>query len=99
MTRILFSRFVTYNTEDVLKSMHELLRFAVSLTNPLDTTNVEHMIVVGLNLVTVAMETSIEYISAYQNLVPLIKDDLCKCLLQVGLFAFMRALFQCVFHF
>ncbi|KAI6197555.1 SEC7 domain-containing protein [Aphelenchoides besseyi] len=43
MTRILFTRFMTHNSEDILKSMHELLRFSVSLVNPLDSTNVESM--------------------------------------------------------
>jgi hypothetical protein len=45
------------------------------------------MIVVGLNLVTVALETSIEYVCNYPVLLPIIKDELCKSLMQVR-FAF-----------
>ncbi|KAI6172463.1 Golgi-specific brefeldin A-resistance guanine nucleotide exchange factor 1 [Aphelenchoides besseyi] len=83
MTRILFTRFMTHNSEDILKSMHELLRFSVSLVNPLDSTNVESMRMVGLNLITIGLETSIDYVCKYPNLVTIIKDDLCKSLLQL----------------
>ncbi|KAI6222894.1 SEC7 domain-containing protein [Aphelenchoides fujianensis] len=99
MTRILFTRSMTHNSEDVIKSMHELLRqagtiihlahsffgrrFSVSLANPLDSTNHEGMRMVGLNLVTIALETSIDHVCKYPNLVAIIKDDLCKSLLQL----------------
>ncbi|CAD5214902.1 unnamed protein product [Bursaphelenchus okinawaensis] len=66
-----------------LPCARELLRFSVSLTNPLDETNQEHMIIVGLNLVTVALETSVEFIGNFNLLMPIIKDDLCKALVQL----------------
>ncbi|CAD5221044.1 unnamed protein product [Bursaphelenchus xylophilus] len=66
-----------------LPCARELLRFSVSLTNPLDDTNQEHMIIVGLNLVTVALETSVDFIGNFSLLMPLLKDDLCKALVQL----------------
>lgn len=65
-----------------------MFRFSVSLINPLDKSNIDHVIVVGLNLVTVALETSIEYICNYPILLPIIKDDMCKSLMQVCLVRF-----------
>lgn len=61
-----------------------MFRFSVSLANPLDPTNMEHMIIVGLNLVTVALESAADFIGSISVLMPIIKDDLCKSLVQVS---------------
>ncbi|PAV79155.1 hypothetical protein WR25_16601 isoform J [Diploscapter pachys] len=66
-----------------LPCCRELLRFLIALTNPYDRQNTESMIVLGLNLITVALEAAADHLASYSFLVPLIKDNLCRSLLQL----------------
>ncbi|GMT18525.1 hypothetical protein PFISCL1PPCAC_9822, partial [Pristionchus fissidentatus] len=66
-----------------LPCCRELLRFLIALTNPLDRQNTEQMIVLGLSLLTVALEAAADHLSAYVLLLPLIKNELCRALLQL----------------
>ncbi|CAJ0942083.1 unnamed protein product, partial [Mesorhabditis belari] len=66
-----------------LPCARELLRFLITLTNPLDRHNTEQMIVLGLNLLIVVLEASADHLSNYSLFLPLIKDELCRSLLQL----------------
>lgn len=52
----------------------------------MDRANTESMILMGLNLLTVALEAGADYLHNYALLMPLVKNELCRALLQVGLF-------------
>ncbi|MEQ2161794.1 hypothetical protein GOODEAATRI_013186, partial [Goodea atripinnis] len=66
-----------------LPCLRELFRFLISLTNPHDRHNTDAMIHMGLQLLTVALESS--YIVNYQSLLVLVKDELCRHLFQMYL--------------
>uniref|UniRef100_A0AAF5PR72 SEC7 domain-containing protein n=1 Tax=Wuchereria bancrofti TaxID=6293 RepID=A0AAF5PR72_WUCBA len=63
--------------------VRELLRFLIALTNPLDRANTESMILMGLNLLTVALEAGADHVRSFSLLMPLVKDELCRSLLQL----------------
>lgn len=65
-----------------LPCIQELFRFLILLCNPLDKQNTDTMIHMGLSLLTVAFEVGADNIS---NLLPLVKDDLCRNLFAVSL--------------
>ena len=58
-----------------LPCVRELLRFLISLIN---SKNSDNMISMGLNLITIGLESGIDHISSYQSLLAYVKDDLCK---------------------
>jgi brefeldin A-resistance guanine nucleotide exchange factor 1 len=58
-----------------LPCLRELLRFLISLIN---TKNSESMITMGLNLITIGLESGVDHIASYQTLLAYIKDDLSK---------------------
>lgn len=64
-----------------LPCLRELFRFLISLTNPHDRHNTDAMIHMGLQLLTVALESA--HIVNYQSLLVLVKDELCRHLFQV----------------
>lgn len=68
-----------------LACVRELLRFLISLCNPLDKQNTDIMMHLGLTLLTVAFEISADNIGKYSTLLALVKDDLCR-----NLFALMN---------
>ncbi len=68
------------NTPYGLPCVRELLRFLISLIN---TKNSDLMISMGLNLITIGLESGIDYISSYQSLLAYVKDDLLKNLYQL----------------
>lgn len=55
-----------------------LNRFLTALINPLERTNTEQMILMGLNLLAVVFEVGSEYIRNYESLLPVICDDLSR---------------------
>ncbi|XP_075072735.1 Golgi-specific brefeldin A-resistance guanine nucleotide exchange factor 1 isoform X5 [Mixophyes fleayi] len=64
-----------------LPCIRELFRFLISLTNPHDRHNSEVMIHMGLQLITVALESA--PIANYVSLLGLVKDELCRHLFQL----------------
>ncbi|XP_066549516.1 Golgi-specific brefeldin A-resistance guanine nucleotide exchange factor 1 isoform X2 [Amia ocellicauda] len=64
-----------------LPCLRELFRFLISLTNPHDRHNSDVMMHMGLQLLTVALESA--HISNYQSLLGLVKDELCRHLFQL----------------
>uniref|UniRef100_A0A6I8S9T8 Golgi-specific brefeldin A-resistance guanine nucleotide exchange factor 1 n=1 Tax=Xenopus tropicalis TaxID=8364 RepID=A0A6I8S9T8_XENTR len=64
-----------------LPCIRELFRFLISLTNPHDRHNSEVMIHMGLQLITVALESA--PIENYVSLLGLVKDELCRHLFQL----------------
>uniref|UniRef100_A0A8C4ZVZ2 Golgi brefeldin A resistant guanine nucleotide exchange factor 1 n=1 Tax=Gadus morhua TaxID=8049 RepID=A0A8C4ZVZ2_GADMO len=64
-----------------LPCLRELFRFLISLTNPHDRHNTDAMIHMGLQLLTVALESA--HIAPYQSLLGLVKDELCRHLFQL----------------
>lgn len=72
-----------------LPCLRELFRFLISLTNPHDRHNSDVMKHMGLQLLSVALEAT--HIAPYQSLLVLVKDELCRHLIQVRLFS-MRLL-------
>jgi hypothetical protein len=58
-----------------LPCLRELMRFLISLIN---SKNSELMITMGLNLITIGLESGIDHISSFQTLLSYIKDDLSK---------------------
>ncbi|XP_053306901.1 Golgi-specific brefeldin A-resistance guanine nucleotide exchange factor 1 isoform X2 [Spea bombifrons] len=64
-----------------LPCIRELFRFLISLTNPHDRHNSDVMIHMGLQLITVALESA--PISNYVSLLGLVKDELCRHLFQL----------------
>uniref|UniRef100_A0A8R1Y720 SEC7 domain-containing protein n=1 Tax=Onchocerca volvulus TaxID=6282 RepID=A0A8R1Y720_ONCVO len=63
--------------------VRELLRFLIALINPLDRANTESMILMALNLLTVALEAGADHVRNFSLLMPLVKDELCRALLQL----------------
>ncbi|CAG9537440.1 unnamed protein product [Cercopithifilaria johnstoni] len=63
--------------------VRELLRFLIALINPLDRANTESMILMALNLLTVALEAGADHVRSFSLLMPLMKDELCRALLQL----------------
>lgn len=82
-------RFTPQTEEEVLlipyslPSVRELLRFLISLCNPMDKQNTDVMIHCGLTLLTVAFEVGADSIGKYSALLVLVKDDLCRNLFQL----------------
>jgi len=66
-----------------LPCIRELFRFLISLTNPHDRHNSEVMIHMGLQLLTVALESA--PVANCQSLLGLVKEELCRHLFQVSL--------------
>ncbi|KAM9365735.1 Golgi-specific brefeldin A-resistance guanine nucleotide exchange factor 1 isoform 2-T2 [Pholidichthys leucotaenia] len=64
-----------------LPCLRELFRFLISLTNPHDRHNTDTMMHMGLQLLTVALESA--HIASYQSLLVLVKDELCRHLFQL----------------
>ncbi|XP_072138695.1 Golgi-specific brefeldin A-resistance guanine nucleotide exchange factor 1 isoform X4 [Mobula birostris] len=64
-----------------LPCIRELFRFLISLTNPHDRHNSDVMIHVGLQLLTIALESA--PIANYTSLLGLVKDELCRHLFQL----------------
>ncbi|NXJ77377.1 GBF1 factor, partial [Trogon melanurus] len=64
-----------------LPCIRELFRFLISLTNPHDRHNSEVMIHMGLQLLTVALEST--PIANCQSLLGLVKEELCRHLFQL----------------
>ncbi|KAM9726500.1 LOW QUALITY PROTEIN: Golgi-specific brefeldin A-resistance guanine nucleotide exchange factor 1 [Menidia menidia] len=64
-----------------LPCLRELFRFLISLTNPHDRHNTDAMMHMGLQLLTVALESA--HISNYQSLLVLVKEELCRHLFQL----------------
>ncbi|XP_042312385.1 Golgi-specific brefeldin A-resistance guanine nucleotide exchange factor 1 isoform X3 [Sceloporus undulatus] len=64
-----------------LPCIRELLRFLISLTNPLDRHNSEVMIHMGLQLLTVALELA--SVANFPSLLGLVKEELCRYLFQL----------------
>lgn len=58
-----------------LPCVRELLRFLISLIN---SRNSELMVSMGLNLLTIALESGIDHLASYQSMLAYVKDDLCK---------------------
>lgn len=67
-----------------LPCVRELLRFLVSLCNPLDKQNTDRMTHIGLSLLTVALEVGADHIGNYESLMVLVKDDMCRNLFAVS---------------
>ncbi|XP_053291728.1 Golgi-specific brefeldin A-resistance guanine nucleotide exchange factor 1 isoform X7 [Pleuronectes platessa] len=64
-----------------LPCLRELFRFLISLTNPHDRHNTDAMMHMGLQLLTVALESG--NMANYQSLLGLVKDELCRHLFQL----------------
>uniref|UniRef100_A0A452HN24 Golgi-specific brefeldin A-resistance guanine nucleotide exchange factor 1 n=1 Tax=Gopherus agassizii TaxID=38772 RepID=A0A452HN24_9SAUR len=64
-----------------LPCIRELFRFLISLTNPHDRHNSEVMIHMGLQLLTVGLESA--PVANCQSLLGLVKDELCRHLFQL----------------
>ncbi|XP_028936567.1 Golgi-specific brefeldin A-resistance guanine nucleotide exchange factor 1 isoform X2 [Ornithorhynchus anatinus] len=64
-----------------LPCIRELFRFLISLTNPHDRHNSEVMIHMGLQLLTVALESA--PVAQCQTLLGLVKDEMCRHLFQL----------------
>ena len=58
-----------------LPCVRELLRFLISL---IGNKNSDLMISMGLNLITIGLESGIDHIASYQSLLAYVKDDLCR---------------------
>jgi brefeldin A-resistance guanine nucleotide exchange factor 1 len=58
-----------------LPCLRELLRFLISLIN---AKNSEIMISMGLNLITIGLESGVDHVASYQSLLTYVKDDLAK---------------------
>lgn len=61
-----------------LPCIRELLRFLISLCDPLDKQNTDAMIHMGLSLLTIALEVGADSIGKYETLIEMVKDDLCR---------------------
>ncbi|XP_051506631.1 Golgi-specific brefeldin A-resistance guanine nucleotide exchange factor 1-like isoform X1 [Myxocyprinus asiaticus] len=64
-----------------LPCLRELFRFLISLTNPHDHHNSDVMMHMGLQLLNVALEAT--HIAPYHSLLYLVKDELCRHLIQL----------------
>ena len=58
-----------------LPCVRELLRFLISL---ISFKNSDIMISMGLNLLTIGLESGVDHLASYQSLLAYVKDDLCK---------------------
>lgn len=67
-----------------LPCIRELLRFLISLCNPLDKQNTDAMVHMGLSLLTIALEVGADSIGKYDSLLEMVKDDLCRNLFAVN---------------
>lgn len=67
-------------------SVRELLRCLVQLCDSHNKNNSESMIHIGLTLLTVAFEVGADSIANFPSLMTIVKDDLCKYLIQVSCF-------------
>lgn len=63
--------------------IRELFSFLVTICQPLDKTNTEVMIHVGLSLLQKALEISADAISKFSSLLAIAKDQLCRNLIYV----------------
>ena len=61
-----------------LPCVREVFRFLITLINPFDSHNYEHMIQISLSLLTVAMEVASDSIANFSSLLQLARDELCK---------------------
>ncbi|CAD5123797.1 DgyrCDS12108 [Dimorphilus gyrociliatus] len=61
-----------------LPCLKELFRFLISLTSPIDRHNTDVMVHMGLNLLTVALESGADYMPRNSSLMNLIKDDMLR---------------------
>lgn len=77
----------------------ELLRFLISLCNPLDKQNTDPMIHMGLSLLTVAFEVGADSVGKYESLMHLVKDDMCKNLFSVNSIVFFVIYFNNIVNF
>lgn len=66
-----------------LPCIRELLRFLITLINPLDKQNSDVMIHMGLSLLTIALEIGADSIGKYESLLEMVRDDLCRNLFSV----------------
>lgn len=66
-----------------LPCIRELLRFLITLINPLDKQNSDAMIHMGLSLLTIGLEVGADSIGKYDTLLEMMKDDLCRNLFAV----------------
>ncbi|XP_061601768.1 Golgi-specific brefeldin A-resistance guanine nucleotide exchange factor 1 isoform X2 [Cololabis saira] len=64
-----------------LPCLRELFRFLISLSNPHDRHNTDAMMHMGLQLLSVALESA--NIASYQSLLVLVKEELCRHLFQL----------------
>lgn len=69
-----------------LPCIQELLRFLITLINPLDKQNTDAMIHMGLNLLTIALEVGADSIGKYDTLLEMVKDGLCRNLFSVSIY-------------
>lgn len=67
-----------------LPCIRELLRFLITLINPLDKQNSDAMVHMGLSLMTIALEVGADSIGKYDTLLEMMKDDLCRNLFAVS---------------
>lgn len=67
-----------------LPCIRELLRFLITLINPLDKQNSDAMIHMGLSLLTIGLEVGADSIGKYDTLLEMMKDDLCRNLFAVS---------------
>ncbi|XP_015585956.1 Golgi-specific brefeldin A-resistance guanine nucleotide exchange factor 1 [Cephus cinctus] len=61
--------------------VRELFWYLISLCSPLDKQNTEIMTHLGLSLLQVALEVSVDALSNFSSLLSLLKDDLCRNLI------------------
>ena len=61
-----------------LPCVREVFRFLITLINPYDNHNYEHMIQISLSLLTVAMEVASDSIANFSSLLKLAREELCK---------------------
>ncbi|MPC59681.1 Golgi-specific brefeldin A-resistance guanine nucleotide exchange factor 1 [Portunus trituberculatus] len=66
-----------------LPCLRELTRFLISLTAVDSGQNTPNMVIVGLKLLTVGLEMAVEHIGTSQGLIGLLRDHLCRNLLQL----------------
>lgn len=99
--RIQLKTFIPNNFVDVMTTatllpyglacIRELLRFLITLINPLDKQNTDAMIHMGLNLLTIALEVGADSIGKYDTLLEMVKDDLCRNLFSVSTYTIHSA--------
>jgi len=65
-----------------LPCFEEIIRFLVSLINPAEPTNSEELRMLGMNLINIALERGGSAMGKLPGVMALMKDDLCKYLLQ-----------------